>query len=146
MAARLPLDVRVGTLLLFHAKQRWVLARHVVVDRALLDLHEQVAVRARPGRLAAHRAGAVGPARDAGPRRHRRRSSRQALAVVAESPPFTARALRLRRWDQQAGEAWDVTARRPRDGRRATSSGTVRGAVVVDPGRLLAGRAPGSRP
>ena len=33
----------------------------------------------------------------------------EALAVVAESPPFTARALRLRRWDQRAGRAWDVT-------------------------------------
>ena len=36
------------------------LARHVVVDRPLLDLHDTVAGRARGGRLAADRAGPVG--------------------------------------------------------------------------------------
>jgi 2'-5' RNA ligase len=108
VAARLPLDVRVGTVLLFHAKQRWVLARHVVVDRPLLDLHEheQSVLGAggspltEPGRWVPHVTLARGLTDPQVP---------EALAVVADSPPFTARALRLRRWDQQAGRAWEVT-------------------------------------
>ena len=108
VAGRLPLDVRVGTLLLFHAQQRWVLARHVVVDRELVDLHEQVAgvlgpggsPLTEPGRWVPHLTLARGVTDEQLP---------AALKVVAESPPFRARALRLRRWDQQAGEAWDVT-------------------------------------
>jgi 2'-5' RNA ligase len=107
VAQRLPLAVRVGTLVLFHAKQRWVLARHVVVDRALLDLHSHVAAvlgpggspLTEPGRWVPHLTLARGVTDDQLP---------DALELVAESPPFTARALRLRRWDQAAGEAWDV--------------------------------------
>lgn len=107
VAGRLPLDVRVGTLLLFHAKQRWVLARHVVVDRALLELHEHVASVLGPGgsplteprRWVPHLTLARGLTDAQLP---------AALDLVAESQPFTARALRLRRWDQPNGEAWDV--------------------------------------
>ncbi len=107
VARRLPLDVRVGTLLLFHAKQRWVLARHVVVDGALLELHGHVAdllgaggsPLTEPGRWVPHLTLARGLTDAQLP---------AALEIVAESPPFTARALRLRRWDQPAGEAWDV--------------------------------------
>jgi 2'-5' RNA ligase len=107
VAARLPLDVRVGTVLLFHATQRWVLARHVVVGRALLELHEHVlSVLGRggspltePGRWVPHVTLARGLS-DA--------QLSQALTVVADSPPFTATVLRLRRWDQPAGRAWDV--------------------------------------
>jgi 2'-5' RNA ligase len=116
VARRLPLEIRVGTLLLFHAKQRWVLARHVVVDRALLELHEHVVSVLGPGGSPL-----------TGPRRWvphvtlgRGLTDAQlpaALDVVAESQPFTARALRLRRWDQPNGEAWDVAAQTPSTGR-----------------------------
>ena len=113
---RLPLDVRVGTLLLFHARQRWVLARHVVVDRRLLGLHEHVADAlgpggsplTEPGRWVPHLTLARGVTDAQLP---------TALGVVAESPPFTARALRLRRWDRPAGEAWDVAPQEPSAGR-----------------------------
>jgi hypothetical protein len=37
----------------------------------------------------------------------------RALALAGAAPPFTATALRLRRWDDVAGEAWDVAAGRP---------------------------------
>ena len=108
VVARLPLDVRVGTVLLFHAKQQWVLARHVVVDRPLLELHEHVqsvlgeggSPLTERGRWVPHVTLARGLTDAQLP---------EALAVVVESPPFTARALRLRRWDQRAGRAWDVT-------------------------------------
>ena len=108
VAGRLPLDVRVGTVLLFHAKQRWVLARHVVVDRALLELHEQAlgvlgsggSPLTEQGRWVPHLTLARGLTDAQLP---------EALAVVADSPPFSATALRLRRWDQQVGRAWDVT-------------------------------------
>jgi len=112
VAARLPLDVRVGTVLLFHARQRWVLARHVVVDRALLDLHEYalaaLGVGGSPltgrGRWVPHVTLARGVSDEQLP---------AALALVADAPPFTARALRLRRWDQPAGEAWEVSPQAP---------------------------------
>ena len=39
VALRLPVEVLVGAPLLFHARRRWVLTRHVVMDRALLELH-----------------------------------------------------------------------------------------------------------
>ena len=108
VAARLPIDVRVGSLLLFHAKQRWVLARHVVADRRLVELHEHLlsvlgpggSPLTEPGRWVPHLTLARGLTDAELP---------DALAVVAESPPFSATALRLRRWDQQAGRAWDVT-------------------------------------
>lgn len=107
VADRLPLPLRIGTLLLFHAKQRWVLARHVVVDRALLELHEDVASRlgpggsplTAPGRWVPHVSLARGLRDDQLP---------EALALLADAPPYTATALRLRRWDQPAGRAWDV--------------------------------------
>ena len=107
VARRLPLDVRVGTLLLFHAKQRWVLARHVVVDRPLLELHEHVRAvlgdggspLTEPGRWVPHLTLARGLTDAQLP---------VALDLLADAPPFTARALRLRRWDQPAARAWDV--------------------------------------
>lgn len=107
VAARLPLDVRVGTVLLFHAKQRWVLARHVVVDRPLLELHEHArsvlgdggSPLTDPGRWVPHVTLARGLTDEQLP---------GALALLAESQPFPARALRLRRWDQGAARAWDV--------------------------------------
>ncbi len=112
VAARLPLDVRIGTLLLFHAKRRWVLARHVVVDQPLLELHAHVAEvlgdggspLTVPGRWVPHLTLARGLSDEQLP---------QALAVVAEAPPFTARASALRRWDQPRGLAWDVGAQPP---------------------------------
>ena len=39
VALRLPIELLIGAPLLFHARRRWVLARHVVVDRPLLELH-----------------------------------------------------------------------------------------------------------
>jgi len=116
VARRLPLEVRVGTVLLFHARQRWVLARHVVVDRPLLELHEQVRVvlgpggspLTEPGRWVPHVTLARGVTDEQLP---------EALALVADASPFTAVALRLRRWDQPAGEAWDVSRQVPSTGR-----------------------------
>jgi 2'-5' RNA ligase len=112
VARRLPLDVRVGTLLLFHAKQRWVLARHVVVDRPLLELHEHARTvlgdggspLTDPGRWVPHLTLARGLTDEQLP---------TALALLADAQPFTARALRLRRWDQPAGRAWDVVPQPP---------------------------------
>jgi 2'-5' RNA ligase len=107
VAERLPLEVRIGTLLLFHARRRWVLARHVVVDAPLLALHEHVhavlgpggSPVTEPGRWVPHLTLARGVPDD---------RVAAALAVVADAPPYTARALRLRRWDQPAQQAWDV--------------------------------------
>jgi 2'-5' RNA ligase len=107
VAERLPLEVRVGTLLLFHARRRWVLARHVVVDAPLLALHQHVhavlgpggSPVTAPGRWVPHLTLARGVPDDL---------LGAALAVVADAPPYTARALRLRRWDQHGQRAWEV--------------------------------------
>ncbi|QZY30083.1 2'-5' RNA ligase family protein [Nocardioides coralli] len=109
VAARLPLEVRIGSLVLFRARQRWVVARHVVVDRPLLELHEHVhavlgpggSPLTLPGQWVPHLTLARGVTDDDLPR---------ALALAGAAPPFTATALRLRRWDDEAGEAWDVHA------------------------------------
>jgi 2'-5' RNA ligase len=116
VAAALPLEVRVGSLLLFHARRRWVVARHVVVDHRLLGLHARAhaalgpggGALTAPGRWVPHLTLARGVSYDQLP---------TALAVLADVQPFTATALRLRRWDQEAGEAWDVAPSQSSTGR-----------------------------
>jgi 2'-5' RNA ligase len=107
VALRLPLELRIGGLLLFHGRRRWVLARHVVVDRPLLELH-------------AHAQAVLGP--DSSPLTARGRwvphltlarniSDEQlpeALKIVSAAQPLVATALRLRRWDSEEQRAWDV--------------------------------------
>lgn len=107
LADRLPCDLWVGGLVLFHSRRRWVVSRQVVVDRALLDLHADVASAVGgggspltlPGRWVPHVTLARGVADAQLP---------EVLALLATTPPYAATALRLRRWDQAAREAWDV--------------------------------------
>jgi 2'-5' RNA ligase len=107
VARRLPLELWVGSVVLFHARRRWVVARQVVVDRSLLDLHEAVAVAVGgggspltlPGRWVPHVSLARGVSDEQLP---------EVLGLLATTPPYAATALRLRRWDQSAREAWDV--------------------------------------
>ena len=107
VAGRLPLELWVGGVVLFHARRRWVVARQVVVDRALLDLHDAVAGAVGgggspltlPGRWVPHVSIARGVRDEQLP---------DVLRRVATTPPYAATALRLRRWDQPAREAWDV--------------------------------------
>lgn len=108
LADRLPLELWVGGLVLFHARRRWVVSRQVVVDRTLLDLHADVAAAVGgggspltlPGRWVPHVTLARGVADDQLP---------DVLGLLATTPPYAATALRLRRWDQSAREAWDVS-------------------------------------
>ena len=100
-------SLRIGGLLLFHGRRRWVLARHVVVDRPLLELH-------------AHAQAVLGP--DSSPLTARGRwvphltlarniqdeQLPEALKIVSAAPPLVATALRLRRWDSEEQRAWDV--------------------------------------
>jgi len=121
VASLLPVAVRVGTVLLFRARQRWVLARHVVVDRPLLELHETAQAvlgpggspLTAPGRWVPHLTLARGVTDDQLPR---------ALEVVSTAQPFTATARRLRRWDEPASRAWDVEPGGPDAGTSAQSS------------------------
>ena len=107
VSLRLPLDVLIGAPLLFHSRRRWVLSRHVVVDRALLELHAHAhAVLGRdgapltsPGRWVPHLTLARGISDEQLP---------EALKIVSTASPVKAVALRLRRWDGDAGRAWDV--------------------------------------
>jgi 2'-5' RNA ligase len=104
---RLPLRLHLGPLVLFHARRRWVVARQVTVDRALLELHEEVtgivggggSPLTEPGSWVPH----VSLARGV-----RDEQVGEVLGMLADSPPYAARALRLRRWDQPARRAWDV--------------------------------------
>ena len=107
LAGRLPLRLRIGHLVLFHARRRWVVARQVVVDRALLELHEEVASAAggggspltAPGSWVPH----VSLARGV-----RDEQVGEVLALLADAPAYAGTALRLRRWDQARRHAWDV--------------------------------------
>lgn len=112
VAARLPLGLRAGGLLLFHARRRWVVARQVVVDRALLDLHAALADAVGgggseltlPGRWVPHLTLARGVREEQLP---------AVLALLAETPAYDVSAQRLRRWDQEARSAWDVAQAPP---------------------------------
>jgi 2'-5' RNA ligase len=105
---RLPLELRLGGVLLFHARRRWVVARQVTVDRRLLELHEEVAAAVGgggseltlPGRWVPHLTLARGVSDEQLP---------AVLGLLREAPPYAVRALRLRRWDQPARRAWDVS-------------------------------------
>jgi hypothetical protein len=107
VALRLPVEVVVGSPLLFHARRRWVLTRHVVMDRSLLELHAHALALlgpepdslTSPGRWGPHVTRARGVSDDQLP---------AALKLVSTAQPLTAVALRLRRWDSVAGRAWDV--------------------------------------
>ncbi|RYP82473.1 2'-5' RNA ligase family protein [Nocardioides guangzhouensis] len=107
IALRLPIELLIGAPLLFHARRRWVLARHIVVDRPLLELHAHAQAvlgnggspLTSPGRWVPHLTLARGVFDD---------QLTEALKMVAVAPPITAIALRLRRWDSEAGRAWDV--------------------------------------
>jgi 2'-5' RNA ligase len=107
VALRLPVELLVGPPLLFHARRRWVLARHVVVDRRLLELHAHAQAvlgnggspLTSPGHWVPHLTLARGVSDEQLP---------QALKLVSVAPPIAAVALRLRRWDSEAGRAWDV--------------------------------------
>lgn len=103
----LPLELWVDGLVLFHARRRWVVCRQVVVDRSLLDLHDAVASAVGgggspltlPGRWVPHVTLARGVRDEQLP---------AVLGLLADAPSYAGRALRLRRWDQTAGRAWDV--------------------------------------
>lgn len=104
---RLPLRLQLGSVLLFRARRRWVVARHVVVDRPLLDLHEAVAAVLGPGSSPLTATGSwiphVSVARNV--------SEDQlpaVLEVLSRTPAYAVTARRLRRWDQDARRAWDV--------------------------------------
>lgn len=107
LAGRLPLELWVGSVVLFHARRRWVVARQVVVGRPLLDLHDAVADAVGgggspltlPGRWVPHLSLARG-VRDG--------QLPAVLGLLATTPPYAATAVRLRRWDQERREAWDV--------------------------------------
>lgn len=107
LADRLPLELWVGSVVLFHSRRRWVVARQVVVDRALLDLHDGVAAAVGgggspltlPGRWVPHVSIARGVRDEQLP---------AVLGLLATTPPYAATATRLRRWDQAARQAWDV--------------------------------------
>ncbi len=107
VAQRLPLDLWVGSVVLFHARRRWVLARQVVVDRALLDLHEAVADAVGGGGSPLTLVGRWVPHVSVA-RGVRDEQLPEVLALLATTPPYAATALRLRRWDQDRREAWDV--------------------------------------
>ncbi|GAA1478666.1 2'-5' RNA ligase family protein [Nocardioides aestuarii] len=104
---RLPLELWVGSVVLFHSRRRWVVARQVVVDRTLLEFHEAVGAAVGgggspltvPGRWVPHLSIARGVRDDQLP---------QVLALLATTPPYAATALRLRRWDQDRRQAWVV--------------------------------------
>src|SRR6478735_2007388 len=101
VALRLPVEVVVGSPLLFHARRRWVLTRHVVMDRSLLELHAHaLALLGRepdsltsPGRWVPHVTLARGVSDEQLP---------AALKLVSTAQPVRAVALRLRRWDSEA--------------------------------------------
>ena len=107
IALRLPIELLIGAPLLFHARRRWVLARHVVVDRPLLELHAHAQAvlgnggspLTSPGRWVPHLTLARGVSDEQLP---------EALKLISVAPPITAVALRLRRWDSEAGRAWDL--------------------------------------
>ena len=107
VALRLPVEVLVGAPLLFHARRRWVLTRHVVMDRALLELHahalgllgHEVGSLTSPGRWVPHVTLARGVTDEQLP---------AALKLVSTAAPVKAIALRLRRWDSAQSRAWDV--------------------------------------
>lgn len=103
----LPVRLQLGAVLLFRARRRWVVARHVVVDRPLLDLHDAVASvlgdgsssLTAPGSWIPHVTVSRGVAED---------RLADVLGLLAQTTPYAVTALRLRRWDQDAGEAWEV--------------------------------------
>ena len=107
VALRLPIEVVVGSPLLFHARRRWVLTRHVVMDRSLLELHAHALALlgpedgslTSPGRWVPHVTLARGVSDEQLP---------AALKLVSTAQPLTAVALRLRRWDSEASRAWEV--------------------------------------
>ena len=107
VALRLPVELLVGAPLLFHARRRWVLTRHVVMDRALLELHAHALALlgheadslTTPGRWVPHVTLARGVTDEQLP---------VALKLVSTAPPVKAIALRLRRWDSEAARAWEV--------------------------------------
>ena len=84
-----------------------MLARHIVVDRPLLELHAHAQAvlgnggspLTSPGRWVPHLTLARGVSDEQLP---------MALKLVSVAPPITAVALRLRRWDSETGRAWDV--------------------------------------
>ena len=111
-AAAVPLPVRLGAPVVFGAR-RLVLARLVVVDRLLLDLHEGVvdalagatgpSPHTVPGRWVPHVTLARGIPAD---------GLATALAALREDggavPELVGEATALRRWDSDARRAWTV--------------------------------------
>lgn len=111
-ARALPLAVRLGPPVLFSGR-RLVLARLVVVDRALLDVHADVV---------AALAGATGPSPHTAPGRWvphvtlARGIPAEGLATALETlgperagvPELVGEATGLRRWDPVARRAWAV--------------------------------------
>lgn len=103
----LPLALWVGGVVLFHSRRRWVVSRQLVVDRALLDLHDTITSAVGgggspltlPGRWVPHVTLARGVRDEQLP---------AVLGLLADAPAYAGLALRLRRWDQPARRAWDV--------------------------------------
>ena len=105
LAGLLPLPLRLGPVIAFPGR-RLVLARLVIVDRTLLELHASVVRAARvaptplttPGRWVPHVTLARGiPMDDVGP----------ALSLL-RAPGLDASVTRLRRWDSEAEQTHDV--------------------------------------
>ena len=107
VADRLPLELWVGSVVLFHARRRWVVARQVVVDRPLLDLHDAVADAVGGGGSPLTLVGRWVPHLSIA-RGVRDEQLLAVLALLATAPPYAATAVRLRRWDQDRRQAWDV--------------------------------------
>lgn len=107
LVRRLPLPVRVGGVVLFHARRRWVVSRQLVVDRALLDLHDAVTSAVGgggspltlPGRWVPHVTLARGVRDEQLP---------AVLGLLADAPAYAGLGLRLRRWDQATRHAWSI--------------------------------------
>ena len=107
VAGRLPVPVRIGAALLFRTRGTWVLARHVVVNRELLDLHAHAHDVLGPGGSPLSATGQWIPhvtmARwldDA--------QVTQAMGVLGPENPVEATGVRLRRWDSERRETWYV--------------------------------------
>lgn len=107
VASRLPVPVRIGAALLFRTRGRWVLARHVVVTRELLDLHAHAHRILGPGGSPLSAPGHWIPHVTLARWLDDDQVARAAELLGPENT-VEATALRLRRWDSEARRTWYV--------------------------------------
>ena len=106
-ATRLPVSVRIGAALLFRTRGRWVLARHVVVTRELLDLHAHVHEVLGPGGSPLSAPGQWIPHVTMGRWLDDAQVTR-AVELLGPENPVDALGVRLRRWDSVSRRTWYV--------------------------------------